>query len=324
MIRDTLYLTVELIALFFGIAFAVQLIQRRAGAARLQSWLGGPAIVAALKGIAIGFVTPFCTFTAVPMLIGFRQANVRTAGYVAFIVAAPVLDPILFGALILIAGFPAAIIYLSVAFVAAMALALVADSIGIDQFLKPLPATATPTTSQHQTPAATLARAATPRTDIDSAPPTAGCGDDTADVPWTGLRIEAASAARSAAQLLQSVALVLAIGIAVGILIEANVSPESAARLTGDNSILSIPAAAILGTPLYFSTALFVPIADALTAAGVGLGAVVALTISGSGASVPEFLLLTKLADKKLLTGFFGYVLVIAIIGGLLTQSIAT
>lgn len=324
MIRDTLYLAVELVFLFFGVAFAVQLFQRRVGTERLQSWLGGSPVVAALKGIAIGFVTPFCTFSAVPMLIGFRQARARTAGYVAFTVAAPVLDPVLFGALVLIAGPTAAVIYLAVAFVAALALALVADAVGIDRHLKPLPTSPAGTMSRSRV----IALDAVPAGTVAEPPPVScspsGCGADASEAPWAGLRVEAASAARSATELLRSVAVILAIGIAVGILIEANITPETTARLTGDNSALSIPIAAALGTPLYFSTALFVPIADALTAAGVGLGAIVALTISGSGASVPEFLLLTKLADTKLLSVFFAYVLLIAIIGGVLTHTIAT
>jgi uncharacterized membrane protein YraQ (UPF0718 family) len=249
---------------------------------------------------------------------------------VAFIVAAPVLDPVLFGALVLIAGLSAALIYLAIAFTAAMALALFADAVGIDRFLKPLPTMAI---VQQPEPATVLASAPTTGSDLASATdrpthdaqaPIASCGDGSNDAPWAGLRIEATAAARSATQLLRSVAVVLTVGIAVGILIEANVSPETTAQLTGDNSILAIPVAAILGTPLYFSTALFVPIADALTTAGVGLGAIVALTISGSGASVPEFLLLTKLAEKKLLAVFFGYVLIIAVIGGLLTEAIVS
>ena len=51
--------------------------------------------------------------------------------------------------------------------------------------------------------------------------------------------------------------------------------------LTGNNSTFSIPSAALLGTPLYFSTELFVPIADSLRGAGVGIGAIVALAIVG-------------------------------------------
>ncbi|MGA9277784.1 permease [Ilumatobacter sp.] len=319
MIRDTAYLVVELVVLFFGVAFAIQLLQRRVGAERLQQWLGGPPVVAALKGIAIGFATPFCTFSAVPMLIGFRRANVRTAGYVAFIVAAPVLDPVLFGALILIVGPLAATIYLVVAFTAALALALVADAVGIERHLKPLAQVSTAHPTRTPEPAWTGPVTSTGQDDSATCGAADGLADDS---PWRGLRSESRDAFDAAVQLLRSVAVVLVIGVAIGILIEAFITPEMAARLTVENSILSIPIAAILGTPLYFSTALFVPIADALTAAGVGIGAIVALTISGAGASVPEFLLLTKLADNRILGIFFAYVLAVAVLGGLLAQAL--
>ncbi len=315
MIRGTIYLVVEMILLFFGVAFGVQLLQRRIGSDRLQAWLGGNAVVSALKGIVIGFITPFCTFSAVPMLIGFRQAGIRTAGYVAFIVAAPVLDPVLFGALVLIVGWFAALIYLAVAFTAALGLALVADAVGINRHLKPLPVPSTvgssigPPVPSSIGPEPVLLSCATE------------CGT-TNNAGWRGWRTEIASAASSATGLLRSVAAVLAIGVAVGVLIEANVSPETTARITGENDLWSIPIAAVLGTPLYFSTALFVPIADSLTTAGVGIGAIVALTISGAGASLPEFLLLTKLASLKILTVFFVYVLTIALTGGLLAHAL--
>jgi len=138
-VRETIWLIVELTVLFYGVTFLVQLFQRRLGGERLRVWMGGRPIVAALKGIAIGFVTPFCTFTAVPMLPGLRQAGVPPAGYVAFIVAAPVLDPVLFGALVLIVGLNAAVIYAIVAFVAAIALAMTAEFVGIERHMKDRP-----------------------------------------------------------------------------------------------------------------------------------------------------------------------------------------
>lgn len=65
-------------------------------------------------------------------------SRVPAAGSVAFIVAAPVLDLVLFAALALIVGIDVAIVYLVVAFSAAFALALVAERVGIDQRLKPI------------------------------------------------------------------------------------------------------------------------------------------------------------------------------------------
>ena len=290
---SALVLLVELVVLFFGVAFAIQLLQRRLGGERVKAWMGGSALTSALKGIAIGFVTPFCTYSAIPMLVGLRHAGVPPAGYVAFLTAAPILDPVLFGALVIIAGLEAALVYSAIAFVAAISLAVVAQHVGIERRLKPLPSELTPNT----------------------------CGT-AADSDWLGLRVESAAAARAARALVRSVGPLLIAGVLVGVLIESQVSPDTVARITGDNSGWSIPAAAALGTPLYVQTSLFVPIADSLRAAGVGMGAIVALTIAGAGANVPELVMLTKLASVRLIAGFFVAIFAVALSGGLVAEAL--
>ncbi len=57
----------------------------------------------------------------------------------AFVVAAPVLDPILFGALLIIVGWKTASIYVGVAFAAALGLALMAEKVDLERYMKPLP-----------------------------------------------------------------------------------------------------------------------------------------------------------------------------------------
>jgi uncharacterized membrane protein YraQ (UPF0718 family) len=311
-------LLAELVVLFFAVSFAIELLQRRVGPDRLRAWMGGRPVVAAFKGILIGFVTPFCTYSAIPMLVGMRQAAVPPAGYVAFIVAAPVLDPILFGALVIIIGAQVAVLYLVVVFVAAMALALVAPGTGIERHLKPLPAftpatrVAVPTPGPHPT---------------DPDRPTAGLGDAAACEnqalrPWRGARIEIRHAGLAAVKLLRSVGLLLLIGVAIGLAIEELVPAETVAAITGGGPMLSIPTAATLGIPLYFHTELFVPIADSLSSAGVGVGTTVALTIAGAGANVPELVILSRLVHWRLVAALFAYVFMIAVAGGFLAQAI--
>jgi hypothetical protein len=290
----TALLIAELVALFFGVTFAIRMFQRRVGDERLRAWMGGSPPVAALKGIAIGFVTPFCTYSAIPLLVGFRQAGVPVAGYVAFIVAAPVLDPILFGALAIIVGFPAATTYLVVAFAAAFSLALAAERFDVGRWLKPLPASLT----------------------------LEACDGAEIGAPWGGFAGEAPEAARSAALLLRSMAPLLLIGVGIGVAITSFVPTSTAVRVTSVSDAFAIPVAAALGTPLYINTELFVPIADALGTAGVGTGAIIALTIAGAGANVPEFVLLGRLARLRVVGVLFAYVFAIAIVGGLLAEAI--
>lgn len=316
MISDTLLLVAELAALFFGVAFLVHLSQRWLGEERLRRWMGGPPVVSALKGIGVGFITPFCTYSAIPMLLGLRRAGVSPAGYVAFIVAAPVLDPVLFGALVLIVGLSAALIYVAVAFAAAMTLALVAERMDISRYLKPV--TADVTSGGSRVPAMALAGGVEPPSEED-------CSDSCSterDRPWRGARPEAAEAAAAALGLLRSLGPILLVGVGIGLAIELLVPPELVASVAGQENTFAIPVAAGLGTPLYFNTELFVPIADSLAAVGVGVGAIVALTIAGAGANIPEFVILSKLARSSVLAVFVGYVFAVAMVGGLLVQAV--
>lgn len=313
MIADSLVLIAELAALFFGVAFLVHISQRWMGEERMRRWMGGPPLVAALKGIGVGFVTPFCTYSAIPMLLGLRRAGVPPAGYVAFIVAAPVLDPVLFGALTLIVGLGAALVYLVVAFAAALTLALIAERVGASRLVDPL-------TAERADLARRRTRVTAVTNELESCHD--WCSDDTAR-PWAGLGRETREASASALALLRSLGPVLMLGVGIGLAIELLVPPGLVASLAGQESGFAIPVAAALGTPLYFNTELFVPIADSLAAVGVGTGAIVALTISGAGANVPEFVILSRLARGRVVAVFIAHVLVVAMVGGLLADLIA-
>lgn len=308
---DAGWLLAELLVLFLAVSFAIHLVQRRFGPERVRRWMGGRPVTAALKGIAVGFATPFCTYSAIPMLIGLRRAGVPSAGYVAFVSAAPVLDPVLFGALVIIVGLPAAALYAMVAFLGAMTLALVAQRLGVELSLDGLGPVENPGGG---CPATVSTTASTPM------PSAAGGGCAPDPSAWAGLTTEMLGAARASLALLRSVGALLIVGVSIGLVIEALVQPEDVAAIAGDSARWSIPLAAALGTPLYVSTSLFVPIAHSLGRAGVGVGAIVALTISGAGANIPEFVILAKLFSKAAVSVFIGYVFAVALAGGLVAQ----
>ena len=287
MIRAALWLFSELLVLFLGVSFGLTLLRRRLGDERLRSLMGASPLGAALRGIAIGFVTPFCTYSAIPVLVSLRQAGVSAAGYVAFIVAAPVLDPVLFGALAIIVGFPAAMIYLVVAFAAALMLALLAERVDLDRFMKPL------------------------RAGVNGL----GHNPGTDGTPWRGLRREWRPAMQSSGVLLRTMLPLLVVGIGIGMAITAFLPAEAVARVPSLSGGQAIPAAAAVGTFFYINTELFVPIADALRSAGIGIGAIVALTIAGAGANVPEFVILARLTTRRVLAVFGGYVFTVAMAG---------
>lgn len=275
-----------------AVSFGLNLLRRRVGDERLRTLMGASPVGAALRGIGVGFITPFCTYSAIPVLVSLRRAGVTPAAYAAFIVAAPVLDPILFGALAIIVGLPAAIIYLAVVFAASMGLALLAERVDLDRFMKPLS-----------------------RAGMDG-----GSEPDIGTGPWQGLRKEWRPAMLSARALLRTMLPLLALGILIGLAIAAFLPTETVARVPVLSGDAAIPAAAAVGTFFYINTELFVPIANGLRAAGIGIGAVVALTIAGAGANVPEFVMLARLTSRNVLAVFGAYVFVVAMSAGLLVE----
>ena len=303
-------LVAEMVALLVGVTFCVTLLQRRLGDEAVRRWMGGPPRRAALKGIALGFVTPFCTYSAIPVLVGMRQAGVRPAGYTAFIFAAPVVDPVLVGVLAIVIGPIGAAVYALTAFAAAFALALIVDAADITPHLKPLPALVAAPVSSGRAPAAPHSQQS--RTDCASA------GTE----PWGGWRAEAPAAWRRAMALLRSMAWLIAAGVAIGLGISLLVPAEALAGVAGAHNPLAVPAAAAAGIPLYFGTEMFVPIGAALHASGASTGALVALIIAGAGANIPEFALLTKIARGRLVAAFFAYVFAVAAAAGFITNLI--
>ena len=113
---------------------------------------------------------------------------------------------------------------------------------------------------------------------------------------------------RASRALLRTMLPLLVVGVAIGLAIpricrqgSAFLPPETVARVPGLSSQAAIPVAAAAGIFFYINTELFVPIADALGSAGIGVGAVVALTIAGAGANVPEFVMLARLTTRRVL-----------------------
>ena len=221
-------LVAEMIALLLVVTLAVTLLQRRLGDATIRRWMGGPPRRAALKGIAVGFITPFCTYSAIPVLVGMRQAGVRPAGYAAFIFAAPVVDPVMIGVLAIIIGPAGAAVYLATAFAAAFLLALIVDAVDIAPHLKPVPAlvgSPDPPSSPAQ-----------PRT---LSPPASCSSPD--EAPWAGWQSEFPAAWRRAVTLLRSMAWLIAAGVGAGLAIGLLVPTEALVGIAGAHNPLAVP-----------------------------------------------------------------------------------
>lgn len=127
---------------------------------------------------------------------------------------------------------------------------------------------------------------------------------------------------KSAWKLYISVLPYLLVGVIFGSVMHNAIPEETIAKYVGDNAFWAVPIAAIIGIPLYVNSTTILPIGVALAGAGIGFGPIIALIIGGTGASVPEIILLKKMFKPQLLIAFIVSVFMLAISAGYLVQAL--
>ncbi len=97
-------------------------------------------------------------------------------------------------------------------------------------------------------------------------------------------------------------------GIAVGAFIHGFVPASLLASIMGRDAWWSVPAAVLLGVPMYSSAAGIIPVVEALLAKGAALGTVLAFMMSVIALSLPEMIILRKVLSIRLIAVFVGVV----------------
>ena len=283
-------IAVELVVLFIGITFLVGLIQEYVPDETIKRALGGQhKILGSILGAGFGALTPFCSCSTIPMLLGMLNAGVPFAAAMAFLFASPLLNPVIISMFIILLGWKVATLYFLVTFVAAVVIGLLLDSLGFANQVKSVAAVRS------------------------------GCDCN----QGTDARSRMQRSARFALSLFRQLMPYLLIGAGIGAFIHGFVPTEIISRIAGPDNPLAVPVAAIIGIPIYIRAETMIPIGLALIEKGMSVGAVLALVIGGAGASIPELTLLSAIFEKKLLAAFLLAIFGIAVAAGYLANTLA-
>jgi uncharacterized protein len=98
------------------------------------------------------------------------------------------------------------------------------------------------------------------------------------------------------------------LGIAVGAGIHGYVPENFLASFMGKDVWWAVPAAVLLGVPMYSNAAGIFPVVQALIGKGAALGTALAFMMSVIGLSLPEAIILRKVLSMRLILVFFGVV----------------
>ena len=229
-------------------------------------------VLAALLGI----VTPFCSCSAVPMFIGFVTTGVPLGVTFSFLIASPMINEVALVLLFGLFGWKVAAIYAGTGILIAMAAGWTIGRLRLEKWVEPW---------VYSTKV--------------------GASDDDGHMDWPARVRLGLDAVRD---IVGKVWIYVVLGIAVGAGIHGYVPEGFLASLMGKSVWWAVPAAVLLGVPMYSNAAGIIPVVQALLGKGAALGTVLAFMMAVIGLSLPEAVILRKVLTMRLLLTFFGVV----------------
>lgn len=135
-LRYFVLITVELIALFLLISALVEIILMYVPKEKIRKKLSGAGIFGNIIAAGFGALTPFCACSTIPMTVRFLNAGVPFGSAISFLIASPLLNPIILGMLGAMVGIKAMAAYFVIAFSCSVLFGLLLERLGAQRYVK--------------------------------------------------------------------------------------------------------------------------------------------------------------------------------------------
>jgi uncharacterized membrane protein YraQ (UPF0718 family) len=277
-VKFFIYDTPKVLMLLTLVVFGMGVVRSFFSPERTRALLAGRAEgFGNVAAAGLGVFTPFCSCSAVPLFVGFVSAGVPLGVTFSFLIAAPMVNEVALGLLFALLGWKVALTYLAFGLTLAVVAGWVIGRLHLEgwleEWVRNVRATAV-SLPQEQVSVVDRLRAG-----VDAVKEIVG-----------------------------KVWLWIIAGIAAGAFIHGYVPNELLASIMGKDSWWSVPAAVLLGIPMYSNAAGIIPVVEALLGKGAALGTVLAFMMAVIALSLPEMIILRKVLTAKLIAVFIGVV----------------
>ncbi len=276
------YDTPKVLLLLTGIVFLMGIVQTFFSPERTCALLSGKRLgVGNVMAATLGIVTPFCSCSAVPLFIGFLSAGVPMGVTFSFLISAPMVNEVALALLFGMFGWQVAALYLGLGLAVAIVAGFIIGELKMERHLED------------------WVRA------IHAGEAQAANG---VQMNWVE---RFAAGWRHVKEIVGKVWPYVLAGIALGAGIHGYVPEDFMASIMGkDAPWWSVPAAVLLGVPMYTNAAGIIPVVEALIGKGAALGTVLAFMMAVIALSAPEMIILRKVLKPTLIATFAGIVAV--------------
>lgn len=282
-----LYDVPKILLLLSGMIFLISIIRTFFSPERTRALLGGKREgVGNVLASLLGIVTPFCSCSAVPLFIGFVESGIPLGVTFSFLIAAPTINEVAIVMLFGLFGWKVAGLYIVSGLIIAILAGMVIGRLHLERYVEDF-------VWQLQ----------------------ANGGIEGEKLTWNDRILRAWDSVK---EIVGKVWLYVIVGIAIGAVIHGYVPESALVGIMGKQAWWSVPAAVLIGVPLYSNAAGVIPIVSALMEKGASLGTVLAFMMSVVGLSLPETIILRRVLKPQLIAVFIGVIAVAIIITGYL------
>ncbi|MBY6105914.1 permease [Ferrimonas balearica] len=239
-----------------------------------------------LMGSGFGAITPFCSCSSIPLFLGFCSAGIPIGTTMAFLLTSPLINEVAVLLLLSLLGWELTLWYLMIGMTIGILGGAFLDAIKAERWLQPLAQKAYQMGQQSEVAATQVAPVAVSLSD----------------------RHQFAKA--EAFTIFGRVWKWVVIGVGLGAALHGFVPAGWLESHLGDGQWWSVPAAVLVGIPLYANATGVIPIMEGLLQQGVPVGTTIAFCMSTVAASFPEFVMLKQVMLWRLLALLFGMLLV--------------
>jgi len=266
----------KIFALLVIVIYVMGLLRALLSPERVRDFVRGrPDWQARGFAVTLGAVTPFCSCSSVPLFIGFVEAGIPLGVTFSFLIASPMINEVAAVILVGILGWKLAALYVAagllVAWFGGLAMQVFRPERWVEDYVWKI----------HMG-------------QVDLPEP---------DRSFVGRHRYAVAEVK---EIVGRIWKWVLLGIGVGALFHGFVPEGWVSEHLGGDAWYTVPAAVVMGIPLYSNATGVIPVAEAMLTKGVAVGTTLALMMSVAALSLPEMLILRKVIKWQALALFAG------------------
>ena len=277
----------KIYALLIVMIYVVALLRASLNVERVRDYLSGKNRgIGYLLGSGFGAITPFCSCSSIPVFLGFTSAGIPVGITMSFLLTSPLINEVAILLLMSLLGWKFTLLYVVIGISVGTLGGFFLDSIKAERWLQSFAAKALAQGQQNDQ---------TNHSQTATAMPLAQRHEFAKD---------------ETLEIFSRVWKWVIIGVGLGSALHGFVPDGWIEQYLGDGQWWSVPAAVLLGIPLYSNATGVIPVMESLIINGLPIGTTLAFCMSTVAASFPEFILLKQVMQWRLLATVFLLLLV--------------